>query len=326
MGCGGIIAVDEDDDNGEADEFFDEEERDNELDDLLGEVCEGDGYTVYTYGDEECPDENTFLPMEGEETVSASNEPVDILFVLNTSASMNYYLKTGFEQRFTNFIPSIEGLDWRILFTNAGVSSGGFFSSFSRAMNGKPMRLEGRQGILKRRYLDKAVLDYPDTFLRTITKKRSARSVTHSKNDRHDNICNFPPYCHNGRSPLRATWAGFSANAPFLREEADLVVVIISNSDERKPSKFPLLLPEEVVEQFRNVYESGKRLSVLSLIILPDDKKCLLENTQTHKTGSKTSEGKNIAKLAEQTGGGNFSICLKDYSVLGKTIVQLSEQ
>ena len=323
IGCGGgIIVVDDTDETNEADEFFDENGRERGLNNELGQTCEGDGYTLYTY-DEECPDENVFLRMEKGEAVGEPHHPVDILFVLDTSVSMNYYLKTAFEKRFARFISLIDPLDWRMFFTNAGYSSGRF--NFSGAMNGKAMRLESRKGILKRRHLDKTVPNYADIFLLTITKKTVMQSMGRKSNGDYNN-CSFPPYCHGGEKPLRATRASFSANKNLIREEADLVVVIISNTDENKVRKAQALSADEVIEEFVSIYGSNKRLSVLSLIVLPEDKDCLLENKKIQRVIPETWEGKRIAKLAEQTGGGNFSICLKDYSVLAKTIVQLNKQ
>ena len=87
---------------------------------------------------------------------------------------------------------------------------------------------------------------------------------------------------------------------------------------------------DDIIDEFKKVYGSDKKLFVLSLIILPGDTKCHSQNEDqtffVFHHWQKTSPGNQIARLAKRTGGGNFSICLEDYSIMAKTIVTLSSQ
>lgn len=281
-------------------------------------VCEGESYTVYSYDD--CPTDGKNQGKDPSKT--QSKHPVDILFVLDTSHSMYFYLNYAFERRFKNFISIINGLDWRILFTNAGYSGDGFFSFLSQGMDGEAMKLEDKYDILNKRYLDRTVPDYGNVFKYTMTRK------PHRIHDRggHVNECEYPPYCQGAEQPLRALHASFKANKHLTRKEADYVAIIISNTDENPESDVADIKEKEIIDEFNKVYGSGKRLMVLSLIVLPDDSKCKKENDDRQFWFPESNLAKQIASLAPKTGGGNFSICLKDYSIVAKSIVSLANQ
>ncbi len=283
-------------------------------------VCEGNSYTIYSPG--ECPeDEGTG---SGSPASPKVKNPVDILFVIDTSNSMYFYLNHAFERRFKNFISIINrNLNWRIFFTNAKYSKSNFYSFFTSAMNGKAMELEGEMDILDRSYLDNTVRHYGDVFRYTITRDPE-RMGDHGQVD---NECSYPPHCQAGsETPLRALKSSFSANKHLTRKEADFVAVVISNTDEDPNKGFPPLETKAIINEFEKVYGSNKRLIVLNLIILPGDKKCLQENNKQQVIFEESGMGERIADLSKKTGGGNFSICLKDYSVVAKTIVHLAAQ
>ena len=286
-------------------------------------VCEGNSYTIYSSG--ECPeDEGT-----GSGSPIASpkvKNPVDILFVIDTSNSMHFYLNHGFKKRFKNFVSIInENLDWRMLFTNAKYSESNFYSFFSGAMNGEAMKLESRVSILDRYYLDNKVPYYGDVFRYTIT--RDPERINMDDHGQPENECSYPPYCQSGsETPLRALKSSFSANKHLVRKEADFVAVVISNTDEDPNNGFSPLETKEIIKEFETVYGSKKRLIVMNLIILPGDKKCLQENDKQQFIFEESGMGERIADLSKKAGGGNFSICLKDYSVVANTIVHLAAQ
>ena len=282
-------------------------------------VCEGKSYTVYSYDD--CPTGSGSQGKTDGMLVQSKN-PVDILFVLDTSNSMYFYLNYAFERRFKDFIPIINGLDWRIFFTNAGYSGDGFFSFLSQGMDGEAMKLENEYDILDKNYLDRTVLDYRNVFKYTMTRK------PHRMDERggNNNECSYPPYCQGAEQPLRALHASFKANKHLTRKEADFVAVIISNTDENPESDVADITEKEIINEFNKVYGSGKKLMVLSLIILPDDIKCKNENIDRQFWFPESYKAKQIASLAPKTGGGNFSICLKDYSIVAKSIVNLAKQ
>ena len=318
----------------------------DELDELeeieIGEqvknICKGDGYIVYSYG--ECPAGTgigTYSENEDSILPPSPPGPVDIFFVLNAHSSMWYYLtyltsmknNTRFQKRFYSFLPILNknNLDWRMFFTNSdysdGIFSKGGSGGYFKGRNGKAMNLEGRYGLLREQILDQTVSDYFNTFMYTIT-----RGPDRTGDERGGtNMCDYPPYCSNV-NPLKALKSSFSKNKHLTRKEAHFIAIIVSNRDEDK--KNGTVTAEEVINEFNSVYGSDKRLSVLSVIIEPDDTNCFQKNEDRtfaiFRPFQKGSYGVQISKLARKTGGGNFSICLKDYSILAKTIVHLSTQ
>lgn len=284
-------------------------------------VCKGQSYTIYSYDD--CP-EDTGSGV-GISSVGSSKKAVDILFVIDTSHSMYFYLNHAFKKRFQNFVSIVNtNLDWRMMFTNAGYSKGGFWSFLSSAMNGKAMCVESEEKVLDRNYLDNTLPYYKDIFRYTIT--RDPERIDYDDRGQTENECSYPPHCQGNEQPLRALKASFSANKHITRKEADFVAVIITNTDEDPGKDSPPLKTKEIINEFEKVYGSSKRLMVMNLIVLPKDKKCLKENNDHQMFFAQTEMGERIFDLATQTGGGNFSICLKDYSIVAKTIVELSVQ
>ena len=324
------ITVDEEDDTDRGRSGFRDRDRGGDDNSTDIEACEEDNYTIFTYGDCDPLEKVTdpvasFSNRPSTNTTAGGSKAVDIVFFLDTSRSMNFYLHSGFEQRFKNFIPIISNRDWRLLFTNTSYSEkDGFFSSkFSSAWNGKAMKLESKENILNQRYLDSSTANYSDVFLYTITRKPDR-----ADNDKQKvNKCQYPPYCQNRKEqPLHALKSSFALNKTLLRKEADLAVVIITNTDEYKSKSIKKITTEDILHEFKKQYGLEKRLMVFSLIVLPGDKICLEENLDRQFLFKEAEEGKHIADLAKNAGGGNFSICLKDYSVVARTIVQMSSQ
>ena len=288
--------------------------------------CKGKGYTIYTYGD--CPEgqKGDSSRSSSDSSVLSSAAPVDILFILDLSNSMWYYLNIGFKKRFKNFIPTINQLNWRMFFTNAGYTGGGFWSFFSSSRNGASMPLEGRWDILRdRHYLDRTVKHYQDVFRYTMT-----RDPDRSLHDEHNqnNECMYPPYCNGTEQPLRALLHSFSANKHLTRKEAAFVAVIISNTDENPESGKSPVTAKEIREEFEKVYGSDKRLIVMNLVVLPGDEDCKKYNDKMQWIIQETNYAKQITEIptSRSMEGGNYSICLKDYSVVAKGIVHLAKQ
>ncbi len=338
------VTIEEDDgssgDRGNNSSSDKNESEEIEVGEQVKNICEGDGYIVYSYG--ECP-EGTGIGsyneggMAEEDSQLPSPQPVDILFVLNSHSSMHYYLNyltsmknnTRFQKRFQSFIPTLNknGLDWRMFFTNSDYSDGiftkGGSGGYFKGRNGKAMHLEGRYGILREQILDQTVSDYLNTFMYTITRGPDRTGDTRGGT----NVCDYPPHCSNAR-PLKALKSSFAKNKNLTRKGAHFIAIIVSNRDEDE--KNGKVTAEEVISEFKSVYGSDKRLSVLSVIIEPKNTKCFQKNEDrtffVYHHWQKGSYGVQISKLAKKTGGGNFSICLKDYSIVAETIVHLSRQ
>ena len=320
----------------------DSDEWNTDIGDQVKNICRKDQFIIYSPG--ECPEtertgNNSYDLIMGDinfgpdgsqsteidlnlNSPNVTRKPVDIFFVINASSSMWYYLgyvtdphNKKFQNRFKSFIPTLNqhNMDWRMFFANSDYS-GGFLN---KRKNGRAMQLEGKYGILNSKVLSKNTKDYLNVFTYTITR---GTGITREHGEPHE--CSIPPYCGNVR-PLRALRGSFSANKNLTRDEADFVAVIVSNRDEEQEK----VNPSDVVSEFRRVYGSHKRLFVLSLIILPGDSKCYDVNYDRtfflFRRWQKPSYGDRISGLARKTGGGNFSICMDNYTILAKTIVSL---
>ncbi len=259
------------------------------------------------------------LKEEGENQNSYEDRPFDLLFVLDTSEDMRFYLTRAFEHRFLNFLSPFEDKDWRVLITHTDVSNSDVFLSSLRdkkALNGAAMNLESASGgkILKRRFIDPDLKDYEQVFYNTLTYPSLSQCRLN------------PPFCHGALvQPLRALSQAFSANQDIIREEADLVALILTNTDEeplKKPKK--RFSPEEVISDFQSVYGSEKRFFVFGLIIVPEDEECKKQDKKAQPVLSLRSNhyGHSIQALSRATGGEVFSICEEDYTALSNRIVQ----
>jgi len=289
--------------------------------------CKGDGYIIYSHDDCDNTDKNVLLDSKVSlDSVSSTatslrtvKNPVDILFLLDTSNSMYPYLNGKFQRRFKTFISIINDLDWRMFFTNTAYSSSWWGRNINGAMNGQAMRLEGRYDVLNNRYLDRNLPYYSNVFMWTITRDPNRDRSSIDGKEPH-NECAYPPYCQSFiKRPLSALKASFSVNKKLTRKEAHFVAVIITNSDEDKDKA---IKAKEVVSEFKKVYGSNKRLTVFSLVVRPSDTKCKKENDgifQVPNYAVLTSD------LAKQVGGGNFSLCLDDYSKVAEAIVFLTK-
>ena len=322
----------------EGDEGFSREE---EGDSIGKGACKGDGYTLYL---DDCEEVGESLTSEDTSTLSSQDfleegeggatQPVDILFVLDTSASMRWWYRPyQFKKKFKYFFPSLKGVNWRMLFTTAD------FSSYKKTV-GHAMAIEGKYGLLKQqdtkekqRYIDYTVgynslhVNHALHFYYTMTTEPNRSHESQGKNDYGDGyVTRFPPYLGGTEYPLRALQHSFSANKSLTRENGALVAIIVSNADEDAHKKSPEPTPESIKEAFQKVYGDNKQLYVLNLIIRPGDQKCLSENNSRQFWFPESKEGQKIAKVAEEIGGGNFSICLPNYSIVAKTIVRLSKQ
>lgn len=247
---------------------------------------------------------------------------LDILFVLDTSPQMDFYFGTAFQSRFGQFLSQVEETDFRVFFTNSDVTNEGlWFRGLrdQRALNGAAMNLEGVQEgvLLKRKYIDKDLSGYEQIFKNTLTHTAVSK-------------CRYPPFCHGKWvQPLRALMSSFTANDDHFREEADMVAIIITNRDEEplnKPEK--RTKPDEVMEEFRGAYGTDKKLYVFGLIVVPGDEECLKkEKEQRRKFFSRETNhyGHSIQRLVEISDGGQaLSLCLEDYSAVGKHLMDVA--
>ena len=247
--------------------------------------------------------------------------PVDFLFVVDTSQSMYTHL-INFKRKFSIFLQYFSDLDWQLAITNADHGEAGFFLFDLGAMAGRAMKLE-RDGVeLDLRYLSPGIPGYNRVFLDSISKHEKGEYQEHGS-DEWKNVeqCDLPPYCQSYQEqPVKSLKAALGKNKDFFRKEADLVVVVMSNSQERGNNPEAATLPEEVVEQFKKIHGDRKRFKVYGVIIIEGDEDCLKENFNQQFLFPEGAFSEKIAALSVMTGGEVFSICSPDYEPLAQSI------
>ena len=278
--------------------------------------CEGTSYTIYTPGD--CQSVKDVGSGQPSVVDTISTHSVDILFIMDSSKAMSSFLRReNIENKFMSFLPEIQALDWRIIVTNTRYSKPkGLVGIFRKdGLNGGALSLQNREVIMDRKYLDSTVADYEEVFLDTISKEKG-------------DGCQLPPGC-SGRNeqPLKALRSSFLLNQDWTRRDADFVAVIVSSTDESKMEGTTAAeLVDSVVMEFEEVYGEEKRLFVFSIIVEPEDTSC--QDLQRSQQGffKEAKFGTIITEMAKKIGGGNFSICSKDFSVVSKAIVRVTSE
>ena len=250
--------------------------------------------------------------------------PLDILFVIDTSISM-YQNLIDFKEKFVGFLKYFSHFNWKLAVTDAS-HGGSQWSPFNwGSLKGSAMPLERNGMELDLLYLHPEIPDYNRIFLDTISKHKSGEYKKKGA-DGFENVdqCQLPPYCQMSQEqPLRALKSALKKNEDFFREEADLVVISISNARERASDPIKATQPREVIEQFNNIHGFEKRFEVYGIIITENDEHCL--NTNITRQFFLFPEGafsEKIAALSEMTGGRVFSICISDYQILAQKIIE----
>ena len=247
---------------------------------------------------------------------------LDILFVVDTSSSMDDNL-ISFKKKFHGFLSPLRSFNWRWGLTNA--DDGDAFILFSLgALRGKLMSLEKNGIELDRLYLDSKVPDYDQIFIDTVSKHGEFEYYnewSEALEDEFVDQCDLPPYCQGYQEqPLKALKSALSKNSDFFRAKADLAVVMITNSAERANDPEHAVQPEAVIETFRHVHGSSKKLKVFAIIIPEEDENCVKENKDSQWFFPEGSHSQRAADLAYKTGGAVFSICASHYEGVSHSI------
>ena len=230
-------------------------------------------------------------------TADLENRPIDFIFVIDASGSMDPdLLKLG--EGFQHLISKIEFMDWRMMFTLAW-SQGAHYGAYadSKPFNGQFMKPEHQGSLINQYYLDKKTSNYEQVFLDTLTRANPSQR-------------DLPPYSHSGNEqPLRSLKFAFERLADGkahinLRDGADVVVVIITDEDEDA-----MVSAEQVIAVFEEHFPD-KQLLAFAVLIKPEDPACLSQQGSSGggRYGTLTSQ------LPIQTEGRNISICEVDYS------------
>ena len=261
-------------------------------------------------GEEDNAPEEVFIP-----------RLLDILFVVDTSVSMHEHLES-FKEKFMGFLRYFFNFNWKLAITDADHGEHGFFLFNISTSKGRIMPLERNGSVMDLYYLDRTVEHYNQIFLDSISRHQLHEYQKYGRDGLESvDQCELPPYCQGGNEqPLKSLKAALSKNQDFYRENADLVVVIISNSKERADDYESGAQPEEVIGEFRNLYGEEKRLEVYGIIIPKNDRECLEQNKEGQFWSPEGDFSEKIARLSAMTGGETFSICSDNYQQLARSI------
>lgn len=233
---------------------------------------------------------------------SSLSEKIDFLFVLDTSLSNRKFIeKSVLQKKLGTFIPRLndENIDWRI-FTTCGHTN-----EDEPIYNGRLHEMEHNGTLINFLYLDSHILDsYNARDSLAFTSEVFIDTISHSKRAN----CSRPPFCYKNAEnrPLKAL-SGFLNTASrhqILREDADLLVIIISSQDERPSKTKPKKSydPRNITDQFEQSFPD-KNLFAVNFVVKSTDANC--------KKGKAASF---IPQLGILTNGLTESICSNNYT------------
>lgn len=205
---------------------------------------------------------------------------VDILFVIDNSGSMEYEQKS-MASRVSNFLNVVQGLDWQIAVTTTDPRS----------------EIDLGDG--------KLIPLYNKTNSYVLTPSTSNASQTLSMTLQRPEVGSG--YEQGIRTAYRAverSLASAGTNKNFIRSDAQLAVVLISDEDESESNL--INDPANFVKFIQTKFNNQKSMSFHSIIARPDDAACL--------SGEGYSAGHRYAALSNLTGGVIGDVCAADYS------------
>jgi|GEM_PF-1140766 hypothetical protein len=233
--------------------------------------------------------------------VKAENK-VDVLFVIDNSASMQYEQKS-MAARMSNFMKQIDGLDYKIAVTTTDPTN----STYGDGRFVKLAGLSNQYVITPAMGLQSAQKVLGDTLQRSETGSASEQGI-------------YVTY----RAIERSVSSTASANKDFFRDGASLAVVLISDEDES--AKADKNIPENLVALVKKTW-SGKNFAFHSVITRSDDKICKQTYGATY--------GKVYEKMSALTGLGTVGgaiigdVCATDYgsqlSGMGQSVQEMTK-
>lgn len=235
---------------------------------------------------------------------------VDILFIDDNSSSMEQEQKR-LGERFASFANELQNYDWQAGITTTDCSNGEY------GICGSLLPLSGASGTI----LKPTTPNFLEVFKNTVQ-----RSETYDPDTGLSCLVNPNVQCPSGNeTPLRATIEAMNKrnkdNKGFFRSGADLAVLVLTDEDETPDIGGGITSAEAVVNQFKTIWPSDKKLSVYGIIIKPGDTACFNEQKK-QMIGASASYGTKPNELANLTGGSSHSICEKDFTLTLRRIAQ----
>lgn len=210
------------------------------------------------------------------------NKKVDILFVVDNSGSMQYEQKS-MASRVKNFLDVVQGLDWQAAVTTTD-------PSHSTYGDGRLVAMKGLSGT----YILNSNMD--PAISKSVLSNTLQRSETGSGSEQGI----YATYRAIERGVMST-----GVNRSFVRDGAQLAVVVISDEDE-SANGFKND-PTNLINYIQNSFGGQKGFSFHSIIARPGDKACL--------NGEGATAGYRLQKMAQLTGGLVGDVCATDYAV-----------
>lgn len=224
--------------------------------------------------------------------------PVDLLVVMDNSRSMAEE-QEKMAERTQNLLTEIDSLDWRIGFTTTDVSAGSY------GLRGELLPLTGAAG----RVLTKGANDVHRVFGDTMKRDETL-------------TCPDTGVCPSGdEQPLAATLLALQkrggANQGFFRAGADVMVLVITDEDEKSNGASGALTGTQLVSGARQLLTDDQKFIVSAIVVKPGDTACFNHNAPDGNYANV------VAGAVHLTGGFLGSVCAADYADQLKRIGQL---
>ena len=228
---------------------------------------------------------------------------IDVLFVLDTSYSMHGILKS-MPQKMKNFSSELKKADVRVAFIDAVYQKG--------AKTLANLEFDGAL-VVERKYITKQTKFFDQIFIDTLTRNKNSKS------------CAFPPGCGGRKERPLLSLASYlsspeksSYGAKFLRSEAGLAVVIVTDNKENNYRFRHSFSAAQVMDVVNSELPEDKDVSVHALTVL--NQECKSQLMDEHFL-SERRYAPEITLLTQQTEGSSWSLCMGDYSPVASEIV-----
>ncbi len=254
-------------------------------------------------------------------TITTSTTPVDILFVDDNSGSMSKDQRS-LGSRFSSFFNYISGYDYHIGIITTDISSS---TNPPRAINQQGALQDGNlvnfaNGVS---FLTSSTPNAAQLFQSTIQRPETANCDQYLQT--HDcsagQCSDYANQCpsDDSRAIYAANLAVSRNQGGFLRPNAQLEIVILSNSDERVwggtqggPALEDLDQPSNLLQNIQTTFGGTKAVTVHTIVIQPNDVSCLRQEAFTPLIFGQYAPV--YASLSSMTSGVAGTICASDYS------------
>lgn len=235
--------------------------------------------------------------LASESFMQKAEPSLDVLFIVDNSPGMQEE-QAAIGDNFQDFLSSLGKINWQVGITTTDVSAHLLYGLQGRLLSFS--NLETPQ----ERILTPKTPDFEGAFYHTIVRPETIK----------------PAEGYTPASFLVKPFEAFlgalekrnSENLGFFRNESDLAVIMITNSDNSMVGN--QVYPPDVLDEFHRTLGNTKKIRVYGIVIQVGDSVCF--NTQRAQSAGDETYGKYISELTSMTGGIVSNICSSDYSEL----------